>query len=65
MYKLKTRRSALKRINQTKTGKLLRRKAFKNHLLANKNHKRRKRLSQKTLILSSDKKNVQLMLPYL
>jgi large subunit ribosomal protein L35 len=46
--------------------KILRRKAFKNHLLQKKSSERtRRRLSALTLVDETDEKNVRKMLPYL
>ncbi len=65
MPKLKTRKSAAKRFKATGSGKIVRRKAFKNHLLEHKNSSRRRRLSQKAVVNERDEENVRLMLPYL
>jgi large subunit ribosomal protein L35 len=65
MPKLKTRRAAAKRFKATGSGKIVRRKAFKNHMLEHKNSSRRRRLSQKALVNERDAENVHLMLPYL
>lgn len=65
MPKLKTRRAAAKRFKATGSGKIVRRKAFKNHLLEHKSSSRRRRLSQKALVNERDAENVHLMLPYL
>jgi large subunit ribosomal protein L35 len=65
MPKLKTRRAAAKRFKATGSGKIVRRKAFKNHMLEHKNSSRRRRLSQKALVHERDAENVHLMLPYL
>jgi len=65
MPKLKTRRAAAKRFRATGSGKIRRRKAFKNHLLEHKNAKRRRRLTSLTLVDERDAENVRMMLPYL
>ncbi|MGB5963836.1 MAG: 50S ribosomal protein L35 [Coleofasciculaceae cyanobacterium] len=65
MPKLKTRKAAAKRFRATGTGKIRRRKAFKNHMLEHKKSARLRRLSQLTLVHESDEENVRLMLPYL
>jgi large subunit ribosomal protein L35 len=65
MPKLKTRKAAAKRFRKTGSGKIRRRRAFKNHLLERKNSKRKRRLSQLTLVDKRDEDNVELMLPYL
>ena len=66
MPKIKTKKSALKRFRITGSGKkIVRRKAFKNHLLERKSKERtRRRLSNTTLVHEADEKNVRLMMPY-
>jgi large subunit ribosomal protein L35 len=62
--KLKTNRSAAKRIKVTGTGKLMRRKGWKRHLLTAKNSARKNRL---TGAVEIDKHNTTVMkrlLPY-
>ena len=61
--KLKTRSSALKRYQKTKTGKILRRKAFRGHILEKKSSKRKRFLRQKGLVKKGDVKAINLMLP--
>lgn len=46
MPKLKTRKSLLKRFKITKTGKILRRQAFRRHLKAGKSKKRLRNLKR-------------------
>ncbi|MFE4105172.1 50S ribosomal protein L35 [Almyronema epifaneia] len=65
MPKLKTRRAAAKRFRRSGSGKIMRRKAFKNHLLEHKSTARKNRLSQKTVVHEADAENVEMMLPYL
>ncbi|MDJ1169124.1 50S ribosomal protein L35 [Roseofilum sp. BLCC_M154] len=65
MPKLKTRKAAAKRFRVTGSGKVLRRKANKNHLLEHKSTTRKRRLSQITAVCERDEENVRLMLPYL
>jgi large subunit ribosomal protein L35 len=65
MPKLKTRKAAAKRFRATGSGKIRRRKAFKNHILEHKSSTRRRRLSQLSLVNERDAENVRLMLPYL
>lgn len=64
MPKLKTRRSAAKRFKKSGSGKFMRRKAYKNHLLEHKGRDRKRRLSQKNVVSEQDADNVQAMLPY-
>jgi large subunit ribosomal protein L35 len=65
MPKLKSRKAAAKRFGKTGSGKLTRRKAFKNHLLEHKSAKRRRGLTGLALVNERDADNVQAMLPYL
>lgn len=65
MPKLKTRRAAAKRFKATGSGKIVRRKAFKNHLLEHKTSGRKRRLSKMAVVNERDVENVHLMLPYL
>ncbi|MBE9117653.1 50S ribosomal protein L35 [Lusitaniella coriacea LEGE 07157] len=66
MPKLKTKRAAAKRFRPTATGKIRRRKAYKNHLLQCKSAERkRRRLSNLSLVDERDAPNVRLMMPYM
>lgn len=65
MPKLKTRKAAAKRFRATGSGKIVRRKAFKNHLLEHKTSDKKRSLSKTALVDERDDKNVRLMLPYL
>lgn len=65
MPKLKTRKAAAKRFRATGTGKIVRRKAFKNHLLEHKSSDKKRNLSKMAVVNERDDQNVRLMLPYL
>lgn len=65
MPKLKTRKAASKRFRVTGTGKIMRRKAFKNHLLEHKSSDKKRSMSKMAVVHESDDLNVRLMLPYL
>ncbi|MCC5609340.1 50S ribosomal protein L35 [Nostoc sp. CHAB 5834] len=65
MPKLKTRKAAAKRFRATGTGKIVRRKAFKSHLLEHKSSDKKRSLRQSALVHERDELNVRLMLPYL
>jgi large subunit ribosomal protein L35 len=65
MPKLKTRRAAAKRFRASGTGKIMRRKAFKSHLLQHKSPTRRRNLSQMAVVSEVDTDRVHGMLPYL
>ncbi len=62
--KLKTNRSAAKRLKTTGSGKIMRRKGWKGHLLSGKNATRKRRLSGDFEIDKDNKKNMKQMLPY-
>lgn len=64
MPKLKTRKAAAKRYKLTSAGKLLRRHAFKGHLLMKKSTRQKRKLSQRICVNSNDIKQIRLMLPY-
>ncbi|HEX9020485.1 MAG TPA: 50S ribosomal protein L35 [Nitrospirota bacterium] len=62
--KLKTNRSAAKRLKVTGTGKIMRRKGWKGHLLSGKDPGRKRRLTGDFEIDKDNLKNVQRMIPY-
>ncbi len=64
MPKVKTKSGAKKRFKVTGTGKIKRKKAFKNHILTKKETKQKRRLGIKATVSKSDERNVSLMLPY-
>jgi large subunit ribosomal protein L35 len=63
--KLKTRRGAAKRFKRTGTGKLLRSKAYRRHILTKKNSKRKRQLRSRGLVDPTDEARVRAHLPYL
>lgn len=65
MPKMKTHRSGAKRYKVTATGKVLRRKAGKKHLLTHKNASRRRRLSGMTEVFEGNLEKIRLELPYM
>jgi large subunit ribosomal protein L35 len=65
MPKLKTRKAALKRYKITGNDTLLRRHAFKGHLLMKKSNRQKRKLSQVIRVSTNDSKPIKLMLPYL
>lgn len=65
MPKMKTRRAAAKRFRLSGSGKLMRRKAFKNHMLEHKTTARKRRITMAAVVNERDADNVRLMLPYL
>jgi large subunit ribosomal protein L35 len=62
--KAKTRKSVAKRFKVTGTGKILRRKQGKRHLLQKKNRKRKRFLGKATLVSDADIKRVKASLPF-
>ena len=60
--KLKTRKSALKRYQNSKTGKIIRRKAFRSHILEKKSQKRKRNLRHKGLVSKYEINSIRLML---
>ena len=64
MFKLKTRKAAVKRYKKTGTDNFLRRHAFKGHLLMKKSNRQKRKLSQVICVSPNDKQSIKLMLPY-
>ncbi|XP_074273654.1 large ribosomal subunit protein bL35c [Silene latifolia] len=64
-YKMKTHKASAKRFRVTGKGKIVRRRAGKQHLLAKKTTKRKLRLSKTVQVNRSDYDNVIGALPYL
>jgi large subunit ribosomal protein L35 len=65
MPKMKTKRSAAKRLKATATGKLMRRSGWKRHLLEAKSPKRRRKLRKASLIAKVDVPRLKRLVPYL
>lgn len=65
MPKLKTNRGAAKRFKRSGTGKFIRVKANKSHILTKKPRKRKRALRQSTIVDAANRKALQHMLPYL
>ena len=62
--KLKTHRGAAKRFKMTSTGKILRWRSGKRHLLGTKKPRRMRRLLNKIEVSPADEHNIKLALPY-
>ncbi|HEX6595577.1 MAG TPA: 50S ribosomal protein L35 [Acidimicrobiales bacterium] len=62
MPKMKTHRGAAKRFKVTGTGRILRRKAFRSHILEKKPSKRTRRLARETELLGGDRAQVKKLL---
>ena len=58
MPKMKSKKSAVKRFEKTKKGKIKRKKAFSSHILTKKSRKRKRGLKKPALI---DKSNLKVI----
>ena len=65
MPKIKTRRGAAKRLKKTGTGKIVRAKTNKRHILTKKSSKRKRQLRAKTKVHPSDAPRIRKTIPYL
>ena len=63
MPKLKTHRGAAKRFKKTGTGKFMRGKAFKQHILTSKTRSRKRRLKGTVVVAAADQAKLRMMLP--
>ena len=64
MPKLKTRKSAKKRMRVTKSGKIKHFKAGRGHLLTGKRSKRKRQLRRPGYVSDRDRRAIELLLPY-
>ena len=64
MPKMKTKRAAAKRFRVTGTGKLVRRRANKRHILTKMSSARKRRLQGPSVLCQGDDQLVSRMLPY-
>ena len=62
MPKFKSHKGLLKRVKITATGKILRRKSHKAHLMSTKSGKRRRHLGQPGQVAAVDMKRIRRML---
>ena len=65
MPKIKTCRAAAKRFKKTGTGKLVRNKAYKSHILPQKSQNRKRTLRNSTVVDATNVKSMKKALPYL
>lgn len=63
MAKIKTNRSAAKRFKETGTGKILRNKANKSHILTKKDRKRKRTLRKRAIVDKSNEKSIKRLIP--
>lgn len=64
MPKIKTHRGAAKRFKVTGSGKIMRYKAYKSHLLTGKSSKRMRGLRKSTQVPDVQYDNIRKLLPY-
>ena len=60
----KSKRAAAKRFKVTGTGKLVRNKAYKSHILTKKTTKRKRNLRKSTLVDETNVKTMKKIMPY-
>ncbi len=65
MPKMKTKRAAAKRFKKTGTGKLVRNKAYKSHILTKKTTKKKRELRKAVVADPANQKSMKKVLPYL
>ena len=65
MPKMKTKSAAKKRFTTTGTGKIMRMKAYKSHILTKKSTKRKRNLRKATEIDATNLKNMKKVMPYI
>lgn len=65
MPKIKTRRGAAKRFKKSGTGKLVRGKTNRRHILTKKSSKRKRHLRQAATVAPVDEARVRKTVPYL
>lgn len=64
MPKLKSHRGAKKRFKKTATGKFMRPKAFKRHILTSKPTRRKRHMRGTVVVSPADAPRLKRMLPY-
>ncbi|MGQ0617057.1 MAG: 50S ribosomal protein L35 [Acidimicrobiia bacterium] len=62
MPKMKTHKGAAKRFQTTGSGKIVRRRAFRNHILEKKSSKRLRRLGREAEVTGGDRDRVKRLL---
>jgi len=65
MPKVKTKRAAAKRFKETGTGKLVRNKAYKSHILTKKSTKRKRNLRKDIVTDKTNAGTMKKLVPYL
>jgi large subunit ribosomal protein L35 len=65
MPKIRTHKGTAKRLRVTSTGKVMRRKAFRSHMLEHKSAKRKRQYRMQHEVSASDSRKVIRLAPYL
>lgn len=65
MPKMKSNSGAKKRFKVTGTGKVVRSKANKSHILTSKTTKRKRNLRKSTIVKSANMENIKRLLPHM
>ena len=65
MPKIRTHKATQKRFRVTSTGKVMRRKAFKSHMLEHKSSKRKRIMNMQHPVSAADAASVRRLAPYL
>lgn len=65
MPKLKTHKGAAKRFRVTGTGKIMRNRANRRHILTGKPSKRMRNLRKRTVVDEREYRNIKSLLPYM
>ncbi len=65
MPKMKTKKAAAKRFKVTGSGKIVRNKAYKSHILTKKSQKRKRNLRKQIVVDRTNEKNMRKVLPYM
>lgn len=64
MPKQKTHRGAAKRLRLTKSGKIKRAKAYRNHIMASKSPKQKRNLRKGGYVDKTEMKKMMILIPY-
>ncbi|MGE5577726.1 MAG: 50S ribosomal protein L35 [Syntrophothermus sp.] len=65
MPKVKTHRGAAKRFKVTGTGKIMKNKSYRSHILESKSPKRKRHLRKAEVVGHADEQRMKKLLPYL
>ena len=65
MPKIKTNRSAAKRLKRSGSGKLVRNKMGRRHILTTKTRKRKRQLRRKAMVAASMMPRINTLVPYI